>query len=438
MDRDTRPPAAFPEAAAESQKRIESLTKNLLECYEELDLIYRLARRGHSAFEPQRHMEFILAEAMEIFEADSGWVVPSPGEPSFRPVTARTEADTVAAVQRALVDGLVEHGRSRMFYHLAEELHLEGDGIPGAFLASALRTEGGVYGALCVGRSPGRPVFTAGDLKLAGVLASQAAVALENAILHRKRMEEAEILIRLTEEVRLARTIQERLLPKRMPELAGYDIAGRTRPAQSVGGDYFDFIPMAEDKLALALGDVSGKGMPAALLMAHLQAAIRGQTLMAAAPAVCLARSNRLLYSSTDSDRFATCFYGILDARAHVLRYANAGHDRPLLVRGHGGHESLDGAGLVLGILEETGYDEVSLALEPGDVVVVYSDGIIDAADARDEAFGLERLTRLLEAGRADSAPALLDRVFEEVARHGGEAPQTDDMTLVVIRRQPV
>src|SRR5439155_15468502 len=121
------------------------------------------------------------------------------------------------------------------------------------------------------------------------------------------------------EELRLARSIQDRLLPKHMPTLVGYEVAACTIPAQSVGGDYFDFIPMGPGHLALCLGDVSGKGMPAALLMAYLQAAIRGQTLQSASPSECLARSNRLLYQSTDSDRFATCFYGVLDAGRHEL-----------------------------------------------------------------------------------------------------------------------
>jgi sigma-B regulation protein RsbU (phosphoserine phosphatase) len=169
--------------------------------------------------------------------------------------------------------------------------------------------------------------------------------------------------------------------------------------------------------------------------MAYLQAAIRGQTLLQASPAECLQRSNRLLFQSTDPDRFATCFYGVLDSGNHTLRYANAGHDRPVLVSPGRKPVSLDEAGLVLGLLEDTRYEELTVPLEPGESLVVYSDGIIDAADGADCEFGRERLFELLHGLRTASAPVLAARVVEEVRRHSGLAPQTDDMTLLVVRR---
>jgi sigma-B regulation protein RsbU (phosphoserine phosphatase) len=156
---------------------------------------------------------------------------------------------------------------------------------------------------------------------------------------------------------------------------------------------------------------------------------------MRATPAECLGRSNRLLFQSTDVDRFATCFYGVLDGETHRLRYANAGHDRPLRLGRDGTWRSLDGAGLVLGILEDSGYEEDSVSLDPGESLVVYSDGIIDAADAADEAFGMERLACVLEAAHDAPVQSVLDRVFEAVNRHAAGAPQTDDMTLLVVRR---
>jgi sigma-B regulation protein RsbU (phosphoserine phosphatase) len=268
-------------------------------------------------------------------------------------------------------------------------------------------------------------------------MASQAAIAIENALLHKRQLEEQQAMIRIQEEIRLALSIQMNLLPKAAPVVPGYVVAGYTLPARTVGGDYYDFIPVDDRRLALCLGDVSGKGMPAAMLMAHLQAAIRGQTLMLASPSECLARSNKLLFASTDYERFASCFYGILDIAEHCLRFSNAGHDRPLHVRGDRDLESLDSGGIVLGVLEEAGYAEETVAFDAGDTMVLYSDGIIDATDAADNAFGLESLRGVIEAGR-DAAPAdLIQRILAAVNAHVGDAPQTDDMTLVVLRRDP-
>jgi sigma-B regulation protein RsbU (phosphoserine phosphatase) len=343
----------------------------------------------------------------------------------------------VASVQEAVVHGLIAEGKSVVLDRLRSERSLAGDGIPEAFLCTVIKTDGRVYGALCVGRRDARTPFTAGDLKLARVMATQAAIAIENALLHKRRMEEQQAMIRIQEEIRLARTIQANLLPKEAPVVPGYDVAGATLPARSVGGDYYDFIPMADGRLALCLGDVSGKGMPAAMLMAHLQAAIRGQTLMSASPSQCLARSNTLLFASTDYDRFATCFYGILDLEEHCLRFANAGHDRPIHIREDAGLVTLDSGGIVLGVLEEAGYTEQTVSLAPGEAMVLYSDGIIDATDERDNEFGLETLRRIIEANR-DAPPAvLIERILAAVNAHAGDEPQTDDMTLVVLRRNP-
>lgn len=422
--------------ALDHDRKIESLTKNLLECYEELDLIYRLSRRGQSTFDPQQNMEFILHEAMEAFEGDLGWVIAEGEECAFEPVMDRTDDVLVKSLHRALVRDVCREGKSRLFYNLREELGLEGDNNPDSFLCTVIKTDEAMYGALCIGRRAGRENFTAGDLKLAQVVASQAAIALENGLLHRKRLEEEQAMIRLQEEFRLARSIQNNLLPKVTPTPPGYDIAGYTLPARSVGGDYYDFIKRGNGHVALCLGDVSGKGMPAALLMAHLQAAIRGQTLMKASPAECLARSNILLYESTDSDRFATCFYGVLDTTKHCLRYSNAGHDRPILFSASGESETLDSSGLVLGILPDSDYVESSISIEPGDFLLVYSDGIIDAADSEEHEFGLARLTELVRETHDATAKDLLNRILQAVNSHAAGAPQTDDMTLVVIRRE--
>ncbi len=418
-----------------SAKTIESLTKNLLECYEELDLIYRLSGRLMATLDVQKNVELILHEAMDIFGADLGWMRPAGDETClFRPVTAGADPEVMELLDRRLVSGLVAAGKSRMFYGLRRELEA-GDAVPDSFLCAVLKTEQAVYGVLCVGRHDGGNMFTAGDQKLANVLASQAAIALENCSLNRRRIEEEEALIRMQEEIRLALEIQTRLLPKSAPALAGYDIAGRSLPALGVGGDYFDFIAVDDRRLAVCLGDVAGKGMPAALLMANLQASVRGQTLMGAAPAECLGHSNTLLVQGTDPDKFATCFYGILDAREHRLRYANAGHERPLLFSRGGAIDALDTGGLVLGVLPGVAFPEASVELQSGDLLLLYSDGITEAVDGEDREFGVQPLYQVIASHPEATAAEMLDHIMEAVETHAGGAPPSDDRTLVVIRR---
>ena len=420
---------------ADAERRIESLTANLLECYEELDLIYRLSRGLKSTLDARRSAELVLAEAMEIFEADLGWMCPAdPAAAVFGTLLSRVSAETVERVRAAIVGDLVRGGKSRIV-SVPGDLGIDRSGRPGTLLCATIRTEGAVYGALCVGRTEHGKAFTARDLKLAEVLAFQAAIAIKNSILHRSRLEEEQARVRIEEEMRLARKIQANLLPLAPPVLPGYDIACRSVPALSVGGDYYDFIPVNGDRMALCVADVSGKGIPAALLMANLQATIRSQALDGVSPADCVRRSNRLLYRSTEDGRFATCFYGVLDLASGRLDYSNAGHDHPLVLRRGAEEIALIAGGPVLGAFDEQGYEQGSITLEPGQVMVAYSDGITESFDHAGRPFGIGGLTAALARAREGGAREILDEVLASASEHAGSRPQSDDMTLVVVRR---
>lgn len=425
-----------PIRAEDTERRLESLTVNLLECYEELDLIYRLSRGLMTTLDAQESARLVLREAMEIFEADLGWMAPwGPGEPAFATILEGTTHEALERLRRTAIGDLIPLGRSQIYDSVPAELRVHGDDLPDALLCAAVRTEAAVYGALCVGRRGAGRRFTARDLKLSNVLTTQAALAIEHTILQRRWREEEQTLIRFEEEMRLARAIQARLLPGAPPRVEGFEIACRGLPARSVGGDYYDFIPLGDDRLALCLADVSGKGMPAALLMANLQATIRSQALSCESPAECARRSNRLLYRSTDTGRFATCFFGVLDLRDGRLRYSNAGHDHPLIVTGEGSRIPLVEGGLGLGMLDDQEYGEGTVTLEPGHVLVAYSDGITETFDAQDREFGREGLEAVLARTRGRSADEILDAVLDAARRHAGDRAQWDDMTLVVLRR---
>jgi phosphoserine phosphatase RsbU/P len=212
-------------------------------------------------------------------------------------------------------------------------------------------------------------------------------------------------------------------------------LCGMNTPALAVGGDYFDYIQNDDGTLAICIGDVSGKGLPASLLMANLQASLRGQSGANRSPAECLSRVNRLLHDSTSAEKFATVFYGILDPQTHRFRFCNGGHETPLVFRAGGGCMELSAGGPALGILDSFRFEEGEVELAPGDLLVMYSDGITEAMSPLHELFGRERLGELLRSVQELPARELAAKVVETVRRHENGAPQSDDITLVVVRR---
>jgi phosphoserine phosphatase RsbU/P len=285
-------------------------------------------------------------------------------------------------------------------------------------------------GVLTVYNKKGQSQFTEEDQRLLAIIAAQSGQVVENARLY--EMEQS--LIRMKEEVRLAARIQTDLLPKAPPPTPGYDIAGKSVPAQMVGGDYFDFMKMPAGRYGVTLGDVSGKGLAAALLMANLQATLRGQTLVAGSVRDCIHRSNNLLCESTNPEKFVTLFYSVLDPGANTLTYCNAGHDAPMLLRAGGVTERLGTGGVVLSIMEDFPFQEETVPFGPGDLMVVYSDGISEAMNPAEEQFGEARIAEVIARERHRTASDLIESIIAAVRAHAGTAPQMDDMTLVVIK----
>ncbi len=288
-----------------------------------------------------------------------------------------------------------------------------------------------LIGVLTVYNKKGESKFSEEDQRLLGIIAAQSAVVIENARLY----EEEKALTLMQEQIRLARQIQVDLLPKEPPKVPGYEIAGISIPAQQVGGDYFDFISLDDTKVAVCLGDVSGKGLPASLLMANLQATLRGQAVMNATAGECTASSNRLLYGSTDPEKFATLFYGILDSKKHELIYCNAGHENPMLFSGSDEPVRLATGGLVLGVTDGFPFQEEVVCLERDDLLVIFSDGVSEAVTVEDEQFGDHKLIDFIKTLKHEPPAVIVDRIVDAVREHTGDAPQMDDITLVVLKR---
>lgn len=273
--------------------------------------------------------------------------------------------------------------------------------------------------------------FSQEDQRLLSILAGQSAQVVETARLY----EEEKKLASVNQELGLAFDIQSRLLPASAPVIDGYDIHGMTVPAQSVGGDLFDFIETLDGKVAVCVGDVSGKGMPAALMMSNVQATLRGQALFLDSAKGTIERSNRLLSQSIKRGSFVTIFYAVLSPDDHSVTYVNAGHNKPYIVRADGTLEKLEEGGLVVGFMASQDYQETTRHLEPGDTLFVYSDGVTEAMNAAHDQYDDDRLEALLPTLAGQAATDVVGAVWTDVKKHTAGSPPNDDITMLVVRR---
>jgi sigma-B regulation protein RsbU (phosphoserine phosphatase) len=295
-----------------------------------------------------------------------------------------------------------------------------------------------LLGFISLGEKRSEAPYSRTDVRLLQSVATQVALALENSQLAAAIAEEAAHRERLNRELEIAREVQERLFPQKLPPTTGLDYAGLCRPAQGVGGDYYDFIALPGGQLGIAIGDVSGKGVSAALLMASLQASLRGRTHSRVGGLADLMRDlNQLIYDSTPSNRFASFFYAEYDPVLKRLTYVNAGHNAPMLFR-DGEVMRLDAGGMVLGCIPSAAYVEQTVELAPGDRIVAFTDGISEALNESEEEWGEPRLVATV-AAEPPALPAkdLIDRILAAVDGFVAGTPQFDDLTLVVLRVLP-
>jgi serine phosphatase RsbU (regulator of sigma subunit) len=298
-------------------------------------------------------------------------------------------------------------------------------------MAVPLQTKERIIGLLYVDSPFILREFTKDDLTLLTLMAHVAAFSIENARLG--EVEQAERILK--RDLSQAADIQGGMLPDKAPEISGADLAGYNAACRTVGGDYYDFFGYSSDKVGLALGDVSGKGMPASLMMMALQARVQ---VLAEDPgnlASFMTRLNKATCAKCPSNRFITFFFAVLDTATGEVSYANAGHNPPIIVRVDGSAEMLEGGGPVLGILPIAPYSEMHTRLGHGDMLVLYSDGVTEANNPNYEEFGEDRFIGVLREHRERPAAAIVEAVTRALAEFASGAPQADDITLLVARR---
>lgn len=386
-------------------------------------------------------MELIVRKCIKHFKAEQGSVMlhdPDEEQDDFHTMIRRADnSDEVLPYRLGMqIRGwMLKYQKPLLINDLEADprfkMVLEKDEPIRSVLSAPLLYKGRMLGSLNVFNKRSETGFTEAEKRLLAIIATESAQVIENARLY----EEGQALALIQKEMKLAYKIQMGLLPQEAPDIAGYDIWGRSIPAKAVGGDYYDFVRLDDDRVGICLGDVSGKGMPAALLMANVHATLRGQILQGLCPKDCLKSSNEHLVPSMDPGRFVTLFYAALDGATGEVCYANAGHNYPFLFQAGKEAVRLEIGGVALGCLKTASYSEGRLTMAPGDILLLYSDGITEAVDKADSLFGEERLAEVVTANREATAEHLIERIVDAVRLHSGEAAQMDDMTAVVVRR---
>jgi sigma-B regulation protein RsbU (phosphoserine phosphatase) len=276
-------------------------------------------------------------------------------------------------------------------------------------------------------------VYTGNDLALFEKFTHQAALSIEKAQLHQALLEKN----KLERELSIARQIQISFLPSEEPRIAGFDLAGLNIPSQRVSGDYYDFIRIVEGQWGIVIGDVSGKGIPASLIMASFRASLLAEIRNNYAIGTIMSKVNKLLWESTDSDQFVTAFYGVLDERRRILTYCNAGHNPVFLIRADRSTVRLETGGLVLGAFDDSNYQEGLIEIKPHDVLLLYTDGVTEIYDEAEEEFGVERLLNLVRSQTEVSAREITLRAKENILEFAADRAIQDDFTLVILKAEP-
>jgi serine phosphatase RsbU (regulator of sigma subunit) len=339
-------------------------------------------------------------------------------------------------ISRTVMDEVLKNGKSVLTADAQHDPRFASQTIALQGIRSVLAVplsvdERNVFGLIYADSPTWETTFTEEHLNILTTLASVASIRVENATLLEERFQRE----RMERELELATEIQQRFQPSGPPLIEGYEFQGISFSCYEIGGDYYDFIRKPDGNMVVALGDVSGKGTAAALLMSSLHAAIHAQVVAKSSLDETIASVNEYLAENTPANRFVTLFAAELDPSTGKLRYINAGHNPPLVGRVDGNVEQLPSGGLPLGIMGGAQYDAGELQLNPGEVLVVYSDGVSEAVNLREEEFGIERLTEVIRKNRSASAAGIRDKVESSLSAFTETAPANDDITLVIVKR---
>jgi len=442
--------------AREAEKK--ALGAEVLHLYREINLIYSFSEKLAALLEVERVAALTLQEARHMIVATDGVIMLLDEETGALSAVAGfgEEMPALEGLRRGrgIIGTIAATGNAEIVNDVdTDPRRVTEQNSVKALIAAPLKVGERVTGVIALGSTLPMP-YTAGELKLLSTLALQTATAIENARLFERTVQAAQererlmalhqqteiARAKLESEMALAARIQSALFPSELPRLPGYDMAARNRPARQCGGDYYDAILAAtqgdQERVLLCVADVSGKGLPASLVMSNMQATLRA--LLGREPSLpaLAARASELLFAATAPEKYVTAALVDLDPSSGAFRFVSAGHTDALLLRADGEVVTLSSTGPPLGLLPPgPPFDERELTIGPGDTLLLFSDGVPEAQNQADAEYGDARLTECVRAGAGLGSAALVDHVLASIDAFAGSAPQFDDITLLVVRR---
>jgi sigma-B regulation protein RsbU (phosphoserine phosphatase) len=411
-----------------------------------LALLCRLSETFNSSLDLDEVLNRVMDEVIAAMRAERGFVMlhEADGRLAFRVargIDQSTVDDPQFQVSRSMVEQVAREGRPILTsdaqrddrFSMRQSVRVLG---LRSILCVPLKIKDKVLGVVYVDNRLRAGIFVQVDLDLLVAIASSAAIAIENARLYQVAVEQG----RLERELQMAHEIQAGFLPHETPQIPGWEFAARWQPAREVAGDYYDFIPLEDGRLGLVIADVSDKGMHAALFMVLTRSIVRASVARASSPADGIAHANRLICDDSTSGMFVTLFYALLDSATGEITYVNAGHNPPLLCRkgdhaGRGQLVKLARTGMALGVTPDSPFEQRTLQLGSGDLVLFYTDGVTDATGTQEQAFGEERLQRVVLENRGAPAAEMVTALDRALCEFVGASSPFDDMAIMAVKR---
>ena len=434
-----------------TEYNINSLSGEILNKYEELNLLYELSEEIASVFNTREICEIVLRKALNVIGAEKASIL------LWDPVRERLRVMASVGLPEQLEDELErghEEGVCGYVFRTGKPLLVEdmadlpedmsqgkGEYRTDSFLSvpllmSPLKVKEKVIGLINLADKPSERAYHAGDLKLLSAISAEAALSIYSSILIRDLKENE----RIQKEMEIAETVQRNLLPREAPDIPGVEFAGHCVPAKRVGGDYFDFFPDSEGNVGILVADVSGHSISSGIMMAITRGLLQSEAIRNKSPSQLLRDVNRILFNDlVSSELFITMAYFLYSPESRWLSFVNGGHNPPVLLRaGSDEPELLDADGMAIGFLPDVEFEEKGWELAPGDLLVAYTDGLVEAENEQGTPFGMDRLLHYIRGARHEPAAEILEGLLEAAMEHiGGEDPQSaqqDDLTLVVLK----
>jgi phosphoserine phosphatase RsbU/P len=411
-----------------------------------LALLYQLTQTFNSSLDLDEVLNRVMDEVIAATRAERGFVMLKGNRPDgshklefrvARGIDQTIIEDPQFQISRSIVERVAAEGKPLLTsdaqaderFNLRQSVMILG---LRSILCVPLSVKDQVIGIIYVENRFRVGIFTQDDLDLLSSIASTAAIAIENARLYQVAVEKG----RMEQELKMARKVQASLLPSQNPVLEGWDFATRWQPARQVGGDYYDFIVLDDEVLAMLIADVTDKGMPAALFMAFTRSVVRASVDRTSSPSDSIQRANRLICADTTDSLFVSLFFGLLEGKEDRFTYVNAGHHPPLFYcSAEDRFLPLKPTGMPLGIEIDSLYTQESVQFAPGDFMVLYTDGVLDAMNVNNMEFGMEALEQVVYAHRALSAGEIVTGLAKELDAFSASSAPVDDITLLVCKK---